>query len=163
MKYLKIFEEFTTQFQLDEISKEEYYSIFNNNRLVYIPESEVLEFKSKLSKEYKLIYARGDKKDTVEYFRAEYETEIDYHFTCKSFSIKKLSQGVDDQPCYIMFYNYEEFTSYAAPESHIETLPDQKRRSFQKKSYYRFEESDFNQMCKNPQILLDYLNNLDLS
>jgi len=162
MKYLKIFEEFTTQFQLDEISKEEYYSIFNNNRLVYIPESEVLEFKSKLSKEYKLGYARGSVKDTVEWFRAEYETEIDYHFTCKRFSIKKLSQGADE-PCYIMSYNYEEFTSFAAPKSYIETLPDQKRISFQKQSYYRFEESDFNQMCENPQILLDYLNNLDLS
>jgi hypothetical protein len=162
MKYLKLFEEFT-DFELDEISKEEYYSIFNNNRLVYIPESKVLEFKSKLSKEYKLGYGRGDRKDTVEWFRAEYETEIDYHFTCKSFSIKKLSQGVDE-PCYIMFYNYEEFTSFAAPKSHIETLPDQKRRSFQKKSYYRFEESDFNQMCENPQILLDYLEkNLDVT
>jgi len=160
MKYLKKFESFG-QFQLDEISKEEYYSIFNNNRLVYIPESKVLEFKSKLSKEYKLIYARASVKDTVEYFRAEYETEIDYHFTCKNFSIKKLSQGVDE-PCYIMFFNYEEFTSFAAPKSHIETLPDQKRIGFQKKSYYRFEESDFNQMCENPQILLDYLEkNLD--
>lgn len=156
----KQFESFGT-FQLDEISKQEYYSILDNNPLVYIPESKVLEFKSKLSKEYKLLYARGDKKDTVEYFRAEYETEIDYHFTCKSFSIKKKSLG-DDEPCYIMFYNYEEFTSLAAPKSHIETLPDQKRKSFQKKSYYRFEESDFNQMCKNPQILLDYLEkNLD--
>jgi len=160
MKYLKIFEEFN-EFQLDEISKEEYYSIFNNNRLVYIPESKVLEFKSKLSKEYKLVYARASVKDTVEYFRAEYETEIDYHFTCKSFSIKKKSQGVDE-PCYIMFYNYEEFTSFAAPKFHIETLPDQKRIGFQKKSYYRFEESDFNKMCENPQILLDYLEkNLD--
>jgi hypothetical protein len=163
MKYLKIFEEFTTQFQLDEISKEEYYSIFNNNGLVYIPESEVLEFKSKLSKEYKLLYARGSVKDTVEWFRAEYETEIDYHFTCKRFSIKKLSQGQGvDESCYIMSYNYEEFTSFEAPKSHIETLPDQKRISFQKQSYYRFEESDFNQMCENPQILLDYLEkNLD--
>ena len=161
MKYLKKFESFG-KFHLDEISKEEYYSIFNNNRLVYIPESKVLEFKSKLSKEYKLIYARASVKDTVEYFRAEYETEIDYHFTCKSFSIKKLSQGVDE-PCYIMFYNYEEFTSFEAPKSYIETLPDQKRRSFQKKSYYRFEESDFDQMCENPQILLDYINSFDLS
>jgi hypothetical protein len=150
------------QFNLDQISKQEYYLILDNNRLVYIPESEVLEFKSKLSKEYKLLYARGDRKDTVEYFRAEYETEIDYHFTCKSFSIKKKSLG-DDEPCYIMFYNYEEFTSYQAPASHIETLPDQQRISFQKKFYFRFEESDFNQMCENPQILLDYLNNLDLS
>jgi len=150
------------QFQLDQISKQEYYLILDNNPLVYIPESKVLEFKSKLSKEYKVLYARGDKKDTVEYLRAEYETEIDYHFTCKNFSIKKKSQG-DDEPCYIMFYNYEEFTSHAAPKSHIETLPDQQRISFQKKFYFRFEESDFNQMCKNPQILLDYLNNLDLS
>jgi hypothetical protein len=115
-----------------------------------------------LSKEYKLGYGRGDRKDTVEFFRAEYETEIDYHFTCKRFSIKKKSQGVDE-PCYIMSYNYEEFTSFEAPKSHIETLPDEKRIGFQKKSYYRFEESDFDQMCKNPQILLDYLNNLDLS
>jgi len=150
------------KFQLDQISKQEYYSILDNNRLVYMPESKVLEFKSNLSTEYKLLYARGDEKGTVEYFRAEYETEIDYHFTCKSFSIKKKSLG-EDEPCYIMFYNYEEFTSHQAPESHIETLPEQKRKSFQKKSYYRFEESDFNQMCKNPQILLDYLNNLDLS
>ena len=44
MKYLKIFELFD-RFKLDEISKQEYYSIFNNNRLVYIPESKVLEFK----------------------------------------------------------------------------------------------------------------------
>jgi len=161
MKYLKIFEEFG-KFHLDEISKEEYYSIFNNNRLVYIPKSKVLEFKSKLSKEYKLVYARASVKDTVEWFRAEYETEIDYHFTCKRFSIKKLSQGADE-PCYIMSYNYEEFTSFEAPKSYIETLPDEKRIGFQKKSYYRFEESDFDQMCKNPQILLDYLNNLDLS
>jgi hypothetical protein len=150
------------KFQLDRITKQEYNSILDNNPLVYMPESKVLEFKSKLSKEYKLLYARGDKKDTVEYFRAEYETEINYHFTCKNFSIKKKSLG-EDEPCYIMFYNYEEFTSHAAPKSHIETLPEQKRKSFQKKSYYRFEESDFNQMCKNPQILLDYLNNLDLS
>ena len=161
MKYLKKFESFG-QFQLDEISKEEYYSIFDNNPLVYIPESKVLEFKRNLSKEYKLGYGRGDRKDTVEFFRAEYETEIDYHFTCKRFSIKKKSQGVDE-PCYIMSYNYEEFTSFEAPKSHIETLPDEKRIGFQKKSYYRFEESDFDQMCKNPQILLDYLNNLDLS
>ncbi len=88
MKYLKLYEEFT-EFQLDEISKQEYYSILDNNRLVYIPESKVLEFKSKLSKEYKLLYARGDVKGTVEYFRAEYETEIDYHITSKRFSIKR--------------------------------------------------------------------------
>ena len=158
MKYLKLYEEFT-EFQLDEISKEEYYSILDNNPLVYIPESKVLEFKSKLSKEYKLGYGRASVKDTVEFFRAEYETEVDYHITSKRFSIKKKSLGVDE-PCYIMFYHYEEFTSFAAPQSHIETLPE--RISFQKKSYYRFEESDFNQMCENPQILLDYLDkNLD--
>ena len=155
MKYLKLYEEFT-EFQLDEISKEEYYSILDNNPLVYIPESKVLEFKSKLSKEYKLGYGRASVKDTVEFFRAEYETEVDYHITSKRFSIKKKSLGVDE-PCYIMFYHYEEFTSFAAPQSHIETLPNQERISFEKKSYYRFEESDFNQMCENPQILLDYL------
>jgi hypothetical protein len=155
MKYLKLYEEFT-EFQLDEISKQEYYSILDNNRLVYIPESKVLEFKSKLSKEYKLGYGRASVKDTVEFFRAEYETEIDYHITSKRFSIKKKSL-VDDEPCYIMSYHYEEFTSFAAPQSHIETLPNQERIFFEKKSYYRFEESDFNQMCENPQILLDYL------
>ena len=160
MKYLKLFEEFT-EFQLDEISKQEYYSILDNNRLVYIPESKVLEFKRNLSKEYKLGYGRASVKDTVEFFRAEYETEIDYHITSKRFSIKKKSLG-DDEPCYIMSYHYEEFTSFAAPQSHIETLPNQERIFFEKKSYYRFEESDFNQMCENPQILLDYLEkNLD--
>lgn len=157
MKYLKIFEEFT-EFQLDEISKEEYYKEIDYKKRVGISEKKVLEFKKNLPTEYKVSYARGDKKDTVEYLRAEYETEIDYHFTCKNFSIKKKSQG-DDEPCYIMFYNYEEFTSHQAPKSHIETLPDQQRISFQKKFYFRFEESDFDQMCKNPQILLDFLDN----
>ena len=142
-------------FQLDEISKQEYYTILYN-RLVYIPESKVLEFKSKLSKEYKLGYGRASVKDTVEFFRAECETEVDYHITSKTFSIKKKSLGADE-PCYIMSYHYEEFTSFEAPQSHIETLPNQERIFFEKKSYYRFEESDFNQMCKNPQILLDYL------
>ena len=157
MKYLKIFEEFG-EFQLDEISKEEYWNI-NDNPLVYIPESKVLEFKSKLSKEYKLVYGRSHVKDAVEFFRAEYETEVYYYITVKTFSIRKRSLG-GDEPCYVMSYNYEEFTSLAAPKSHIETLPE--RISFQKKSYYRFEESDFNQMCENPQILLDYLDkNLD--
>ena len=155
MKYLKIFEEFN-EFQLDEITKQEYYSILDNNPLVYIPESKVLEFKSKLSKEYKLGYGRASVKDTVEFFRAEYVKEIDYHITSKTFSIKKKSL-VDDEPCYIMSYHYEEFTSFEAPQSHIETLPNQERIFFEKKSYYRFEESDFNQMCENPQILLDYL------
>ena len=155
MKYLKLYEEFT-EFHLDEISKQEYYSILDNNRLVYIPESKVLEFKSKLSKEYKLSYGRASVKDTVEFFRAEYETEVDYHIISKRFNIKKKSLGADE-PCYIMSYHYEEFTSFAAPQSHIETLPNQERINFEKKSYYRFEESDFNQMCENPQILLDYL------
>ena len=40
----KQFESFG-KFQLDEISKQEYYSILGNNRFVYIPESKVLEFK----------------------------------------------------------------------------------------------------------------------
>ena len=154
MKYLKLFEEFI-EFQMDEISKQEYYSILYN-RLVYIPESKVLEFKRNLSKEYKLGYGRASVKDTVEFFRIEYETEIDYHITSKRFSIKKKSLGADE-PCYIMSYHYEEFTSFAAPQSHIETLPNQERIFFEKKSYYTFEESDFNQMCENPQILLDYL------
>ena len=77
------------KFQIDRITKQEYYSILDNNPLVYMPESKVVEFKSNLSTEYKLLYARGDEKGTVEYFRAEYEREINYHFTCKSFSIKK--------------------------------------------------------------------------
>ncbi len=151
------------EFQLDRITKQQYYSISDNNPLVYMPESKVVEFKGNLSTEYKLLYARGDEKGTVEWFRAEYETEINYHFTCKSFSIKKKSLGEDEWPCYIMHYNYEEFTSHAAPRSHIETLPKGERISIQRKFYFRFEESDFDQMCENPQILLDYLNNLDVS
>ena len=96
MKYLKIFEEFT-DFQLDEISKQEYYSILDNNRLVYIPESEVLEFKKNLSKEYKLIYARASVKDTVEWFRAEYETEIQKLY---DFVYSKLEPCLNKQSIY---------------------------------------------------------------
>ena len=49
-----------------------------------------------------------------------------------------------------MSYNYEEFVPMQAPK-------DIERWSLQRKTFYRFEESDFDQMCKNPQILLDFL------
>ena len=148
MKYLKIFEEFTG-FQLDEISKEEYYNTIDYNKRFGIPEKKVLEFKKNLPTEYKVSYGRGDKPQTVDFLRAEYHIEIDHVMFCREFSIKKMSQG-EDEPCYVMFYNYEEFVPIKAPK-------DIERRSLQRKTYYRFEESDFDQMCKNPQILLDFL------
>ena len=143
MKYLKLFEEFTG-FQLDEISKKEYYSILDNNRLVYIPESKVLEFKSKLSKEYKLGYGRASIKDTVEFFRIEYETEIDYHITSKRFSIKKKSLGADE-PYYTLLYEIENHS----PADDEERL---------KQYFFTFEEDDYDEICNDPKILIDYLN-----
>ena len=77
MKYLKIFEEFTG-FQLDEISKEEYYNTIDYNKRFGIPEKKVLEFKKNLPPEYKVSYARGNAPQTVDYLRAEYHVEIDY-------------------------------------------------------------------------------------
>ena len=47
MKYLKIFEEFT-KFQLDEISKEEYYKEIDYKKRIGISEKKVLEFKKNL-------------------------------------------------------------------------------------------------------------------
>ena len=148
MKYLKIFEEFT-EFQLDEISKEEYYNEIDYKKRVGISEEKVLEFKKNLPTEYKVSYARGEVPQTVDYLRAEYHIEIDHVMFCREFSIKKLNQHPDED-CFVMFYNYEEFVPVKAPK-------DIERRSLQRKTYYRFEESDFDQMCKNPQILLDFL------
>ena len=148
MRWLKIFEEFT-KFQLDEISKEEYYNEIDHKKRVGISEKKVLEFKKNLPPEYKVSYARGNMPQTVDYLRAEYHIEIDHVMFCKEFSIKKIYQGVDE-PCFVMSYNYEEFVPASAPKN-IDHW------SLQRKTYYRFEESDFDQMCKNPQILLDFL------
>ena len=148
MKYLKIFEEFT-EFQLDEISKEEYYKEIDYKKRVGISEKKVLEFKKNLPTEYKVSYARGEAPQTVDYLRAEYHIEIDHVMFCREFSIKKLNQ-YPDEDCFVMSYNYEEFVPVQAPK-------DIERWSLQRKTYYRFEESDFDQMCKNPQILLDFL------
>ncbi len=150
MKYLKIFEEFT-EFQLDEISKEEYYNEIDYKKRVGISEKKVLEFKKNLPTEYKVSYGRGDKPQTVDFLRAEYHIELDHVMFCREFSIKKLNQHPDED-CFVMFYNYEEFVPMQAPQ-------DIERWSLQRKTYYRFEESDFDQMCKNPEILLDYLDN----
>ena len=148
MKYLKIFEEFTG-FQIDEISKEEYYNGIDYKKRVGIPEEKVLKFKRNLPTDYKVSYGRGDKPQTVDFLRAEYHIEIDHMMYCREFSLKKLSQ-YPDEDCFVMSYNYEEFVPMQAPK-------DIERKSLQIKKYYRFEESDFNQMCANPEILLDYL------
>ena len=148
MRWLKIFEEFT-KFQLDEISKEEYYNEIDHKKRVGISEKKVLEFKKNLPTEYKVSYARGNAPQTVDYLRAEYHIEIDYVMFCREFSIKKLNQ-YPDEDCFVMSYNYEEFVTMQAPK-------DIERWSLQRKTFYRFVESDFDQMCKNPQILLDFL------
>ena len=148
MKYLKIYEEFTN-FQLDEISKEEYYKEIDYKKRVGISEKKVLEFKKNLPQEYKVSCLRGEVPQTVDNLRAEYHIEIEHIMFCREFSIKKLNQ-YPDEDCFVMSYNYEEFVPMQAPK-------DIERWSLQRKTYYRFEESDFDQMCKNPQILLDFL------
>jgi hypothetical protein len=151
MRWLKIFEEFT-EFQLDEISKEEYYNEIDYKKRVGISEKKVLEFKKNLPIEYKVSYGRGNVPQTVDFLRAEYHIEIDHIMFCREFSIKKLNQ-YPDEDCFVMSYYYEEFVPMEAPK-------DIERQSFQRKTYYRFEESDFNQMVENPQILLDYLDKI---
>jgi hypothetical protein len=56
--------------------------------------------------------------------------------------VDKVSQG-GDEPFYTLQYYYDISKGNRYNDRH---------------HFFRFEESDFNQMCKNPQILIDYLN-----
>ena len=145
MKYLKIFEEFT-KFQLDEITRSEFmeYHRVKETELkpsgeypseILFDKSKLLKIKSLLPKNYHFAY--GSTWFTIEYF---YESEYN-EGVFKKIAVDKVRQE-DDEPFYTLQFFYE--------ISKGDKVNDQYK-------FYRFEESDFEEICDNPQVLLDYL------
>lgn len=166
MKYLKIFEKFGEEFQLDEISEDEYRSLtpkgggkidqskletlrlklttinFWKKSLQTFIQSTNSKIKKtrRLSMEYECDY--GDYWVTI----VAIEEEEDVNIILRYF-IDKCVQG-DDEPYYKLLYEIEK-TDFSWPNS--------KNNSENYYFYYLFEESDFDKICENPQILIDYL------
>ena len=146
MKYLKIFEKFIEEFQLDEISEDKYESLTHKEG-GEIDESKLktLELNLKkikktrsLSLEYECDY--GDSWVTIVAIESENDGEIILRYF-----IDKCDLG-DDEPYYKLLYQIEKISG---------SWPNSRRNS--ENHCYLFEESDFDKICENPQILIDYL------
>lgn len=147
MKYLKIFEKFGEEFQLDEISEDEYRSLTHKEGgKIDQSKLETLRLNLKkikktrrLSMEYECDY--GDSWVTI------VAIENDDAYIILRYFIDKCVHG-DDEPYYKLLYQIEK-TDFSWPNS--------KNNSEDYYFYYLFEESDFDKICENPQILIDYL------
>jgi hypothetical protein len=165
MKYLKIFEEFN-EFQLDEISEDEYRNLtpkqggkidqsklktlklklttinFWKKSLQTFIQSTNSKIKKtrRLSLEYECDY--GDSWVTIVAIESENDGDIILRYF-----IDKCDLG-DDEPYYKLLYQIEKTDS---------SWPNSKNNSENYYFYYLFEESDFDKICENPQILIDYL------
>jgi len=148
-------------FHLDQISQKEYWNIRDKGRVVDLGLDFVKTFKSNLDSDWKSSY--GPSKIGVEFFTIEWEKPAPGFEVSgivkinKRISFTKRKVG-DDEPIYTLSYFYENWKDQFVPGA-----KDIEHESVQRKFYFRFEEEDFRHMCNNPQILLDYINSLDLS
>ena len=157
MKHLKIFETFN-DFQLDEISEDKYRSLTDKEG-GEIDQSKLKTLKLNLKKikktrslslEYECDY--GDSwvtivaiESTARYYAAHC-AENDGDIILRYF-IDKCDLG-DDEPYYKLLYQIEKISG---------SWPNSRNNNENHYFYYLFEESDFDKICENPQILIDYL------
>jgi hypothetical protein len=132
MKYLKLFESFGS-FQLDEITRKEFVDIHKNREDENINYRGLQLMGENIPKDYTL--SHGGEWFTIHHCDESKKINI-------KISVDKVSQG-GDEPFYTLQYYYDIYKGNRYNDRH---------------HFFRFEESDFNQMCKNPQILIDYLN-----
>ena len=148
MKHLKIFEKFIEEFQLDEISEDEYRSLTDKEG-GEIDQSKLKTLKLNLKKikktrslslEYECDY--GDSWVTIVAIESENDGDIILRYF-----IDKCDLG-DDEPYYKLLYQIEKISG---------SWPISSNNNENHYFYYLFEESDFDKICENPQILIDYL------
>jgi hypothetical protein len=77
---------------------------------------------------------------------------------CEPYDLVWLDFGTGKEYMKAVSYFYENWK-----DQFVHGAKDIEHESVQRKFYFRFEEEDFRHMCNNPQILLDYINSLDLS
>jgi len=150
MKRLRIFRDFTN-LKIEKISKEEYEKERQKRwgmGFTYIDVGKILEFKKNLPKGYKLSYGVGQEDGTADFFSCEYESVSSDGNLNTKFSVRRITDIVT--PFYVMYYREEYWLPFNAPNK-------DKFQGYNRESFYRFEEHDFEVMCKNPQLLLDYL------
>jgi len=147
MKHLKIFETFN-DFQLDEISEDKYRSLTDKEG-GEIDQSKLKTLKLNLKKikktrslslEYECDY--GDSWVTIVAIESENDGDIILRYF-----IDKCDLG-DDEPYYKLLYQIEKISG---------SWPISSNNNENHYFYYLFEESDFDKICENPQILIDYL------
>jgi hypothetical protein len=134
MKYLKIFEEFTTGFHLDEISESEFKSLRTEECPIEYRKS--VEIYSRLPEGY-------DRSFGYSYLTIVGEDE-EKPTVVKTYYIDKY-QNKGDEPYYTLKYEIENHS----PADDEERL---------KEYFFTFEESDFDEICNDPQNLINYLN-----
>ena len=135
MKYLKIFEAFNSGFQIDEISEEK----FNSLRTEECP----IEY----GKSFQLHQRMPEGVDSTfgySYFTIVREDEENPTIVKTYYITKYQSKG--DEPYYTLLYEIENHS----PADDEERL---------KQYFFTFEESDYDEICNDPQILIDYLDN----
>lgn len=134
MKYLKIYEEFTTGFHLDEISEEKYRSLRTEECPIEYRKS--LELHSRMPDGFDCTF--GYSYVTIVGDDEEHPTIV------KSYYITKYrSKG--DEPYYTLLYEIENHS----PADDEERL---------KQYFFTFEEDDYDEISNDPKILIDYLN-----
>jgi len=134
MKHLKLFESFGS-FQLDEITRRQYIDIHVNREEESIDYMSLQLMGENLDKKYEL--KQGDV-----WFRIEWVDILNGNVEIQTkIFVDKVSQ-YGDEPFYTLKYYYELSKGSKYSDRY---------------NFFRFEESDFDQMCKNPQILIDYL------
>jgi len=134
MKYLKLFELFGG-FQLDEITRKQYIDIQVNREDEIINYGSLQLMGENLDKKYEL-------KHTGVWFKIEWVDILNGNVEIQTeIFVDKVSQ-YGDEPFYTLKYYYELSKGSKYSDRH---------------HFFSFEESDFDQMCKNPQILIDYL------
>lgn len=181
MKHLRIFRDYSSNLDFDEISKNQYEKYKENSSSdnykngLYIELKKVLQFKSNLpydnqkldkdahnsitSQKYRILYAPTEDKTQVAWMRGEFDSgPIDESIPFnkipktkegmfgKSFSIHKVQRGSDVE-FYILRYHLNRYFLLDSED-------------IDKKFYFRFEESDFDMICKNPKKLFDFLDSL---
>ena len=151
MKYLKIFEEFG-EFQLDEISEQEFSKI-NDGPTFDLGLDNINKMKSNLDPEWKVRFARSQRLPREEYPPSYQNLSLvnevsqgKRSYLSKGIYIEK-KQLNDDDPIYTLEFRKRHPKTYLVLDSR----------------YFTFEESDFRKICENPQILLDYINSIDVS
>ena len=152
MKRLRVFRDFNN-LSLEKISEEVYEKEREKSWKMgfeTIAVEKVLEFKKNLRKDWELRYGKSNDDGGAEYFKCEFSSESSEGNMNKKFSIRKVPDFV--HPFYVMNYREEYWLPSNAPNF-------DKFQGHDIKSFYRFEEHDLDVMCKNPQLLLDYLDN----